>query len=313
VIAGDSAGPRRAAVLGHPIAHSLSPVLHRAAYAELGLTGWTYQAVDVDEAGLPAFLGGLDASWVGLSLTMPLKRAVRPLLVAESALAAAVGAVNTVTFGPGGPVGDNTDVPGLVVALAEAGLTRIERAAVLGGGATATSAVAALHQLGCDAPAVHVRRASTTADLQEASQRLGSRPRLAGLDPASLAGLADAQLVISTLPSGTADDLAEALVGAAVGAGLRVAAPVRVGGGGLPVLLDVVYAPWPTVLADRWSAAGGRVLGGFGMLLHQAAGQVRLMTGRPAPLEVMRGAGESELARRSRAAGVAGQAGPDRA
>jgi shikimate dehydrogenase len=282
---------RRAAVLGHPIAHSLSPVLHLAAYARLGLTGWTYQAIDVDEAGLPGFMAGLDPEWAGLSLTMPLKRVVLPLLAWTSPLAAAVGAVNTVTFGEDGPVGDNTDVPGIVAALREAGVEKVRRAAVLGGGATATSAVAALAELGCDTPTVHVRRLSTTGDLQAAADRLGARPVLTGLDRDGFAAVADADLVVSTLPGSAADDLAEALLAGAAR-----------GGGELPVLLDVVYAPWPTVLAARWTAAGGRVVSGFAMLLHQGADQVRLMTGLPAPVEAMRVAGETELARRAASA-----------
>ena len=284
------AGPRRAAVLGHPIAHSLSPALHRAAYRELGLSGWSYDALDVTEEGLPAFLSGLDASWVGLSLTMPLKRAVRPLLVAESPLAAAVAAVNTVTFTAAGPVGDNTDVDGLRTALEQAGLGRIGRAAVLGGGATATATVAALQLLGCPDPSVHVRRVATAAPLLAAARRLGARPRLAALDLEALRSAAGADAVVSTLPGGAADPLADALV-----AGLCQPGP----GGRRPVLLDVVYAPWPTRLATSWAAAGGAVIGGFEMLLHQAAGQVRLMTGRPAPLAAMRAAGEGELARRA--------------
>jgi shikimate dehydrogenase len=284
-------GRHRAAVLGHPIAHSLSPVLHHAAYAALGLTGWSYQAVDVDEAGLPDFLAGLDGSWAGLSLTMPLKRAVRPLLVAESPLAAAVGAVNTVTFTDAGPVGHNTDVAGIVAALRESGVTRVARAAVLGGGATATSAVAALRELGCDRPTVHARRLSTTGDLRAAAARLGSAPVLTGLDADGLALLGDAEVVVSTLPGAAADLLAEPLLGAAAAGGRP--------GSALPVLLDVVYAPWPTVLAGRWQVAGGRVVGGFAMLLHQAGEQVRLMTGRAAPLEAMRRAGEAEIATRT--------------
>lgn len=280
---------RRAAVLGHPIAHSLSPVLHRTAYAQLGLTGWTYEAVDVEESELAGFVAGLDDRWAGLSLTMPLKRAVRPLLVAQSPLAAAVAAVNTVTFTPAGPVGDNTDVPGIVAALHEAGIERVGRAAVLGGGATATSAVAALQQLGCDAPTVHVRRLATTGELQAAAERLGVRPVLRGLDVTGLAALSDADLVISTLPGSAADELAEPLLAAVRGTAVRGT------GAGLPVLMDVVYAPWPTTLAARWTGTGGRVVGGFGMLLHQAAEQVRLMTGQPAPLEAMRRAGEAAL------------------
>ncbi len=281
--------PRQAAVLGHPIAHSLSPVLHRAAYAALGLPDWTYQAVDVDEAGLPGFLAGLDGSWAGLSLTMPLKRAVRPLLVAQSALAVAVGAVNTVTFGPDGPVGDNTDVTGIVEALRESGVDKVRRAAVLGGGATATSAMAALQLLGCPDPLVHVRSRARAGDLLAAAQRLGARPELTGLDERSLATLPTMDVVISTVPAGAADDLS----------GGVLAAVRRASGtlpeGELPLLLDVVYAPWPTVLAARWQEAGGRVIGGFPMLLHQAGEQVRLMTGHGAPLEAMRAAGVAEL------------------
>jgi shikimate dehydrogenase len=135
---------RRAAVLGSPIAHSLSPVLHRAAYDALGLTGWTYEAYDVTEDRLGDFLSGLDAGWAGLSLTMPLKAAVIPFLDAAAPVVEAVGAANTVVLTDGRRLGENTDVPGMVAALAEHGVQRVDRAAVLGGGATARSAVAAL-------------------------------------------------------------------------------------------------------------------------------------------------------------------------
>ncbi|MGH3344386.1 MAG: shikimate dehydrogenase family protein, partial [Carbonactinosporaceae bacterium] len=128
-----SAG-RRAAVLGSPVVHSLSPELHRAAYAALGLA-WRYDAIEVDEQRLPAFLDGLDETWAGLSLTMPLKRAVIPLLDEVSEIARDVAAVNTVIFGPaaGGRrrTGDNTDVPGMVAALRERGVRQVASAAVL--------------------------------------------------------------------------------------------------------------------------------------------------------------------------------------
>src|SRR5207253_2797892 len=140
--------PRRAAVLGSPVAHSLSPVLHRAAYAELGMSDWCYDAYDVDEARLAGFVEGLDASWAGLSLTMPLKRAVLPLLDDCSEVVRATGAANTLGRRGGRRVGDNTDVPGLVAALRERGVGLAERPLVLGGGATAASAVASLAQLG---------------------------------------------------------------------------------------------------------------------------------------------------------------------
>ena len=135
---GQDHGARRAAVLGSPIAHSLSPVLHRAAYAELGLETGCTTRFDVDEEGLAGFLAELDGRWAGLSLTMPLKRAVIPLLDEVSETAASVEAVNTVVFGDDGRrLGDNTDIPGMIAALDERGVETVDRAAVLGAGATA--------------------------------------------------------------------------------------------------------------------------------------------------------------------------------
>jgi shikimate dehydrogenase len=250
----------RAAVLGRPVGHSLSPLLHRAAYTALGL-GWTYDAVEVDELGLAGFLDGLGAEWAGLSLTMPLKTAVLPLLDTCSDLATAVGAANTVVLDDRGRHGHNTDVAGIVLALREAGVSTVQRPVVLGGGATARSALAALAELGATDP-VLVVRSHPTATLA-AADRLGLRPSVVALQPRVLAGC---DLVISTLPPGAADAVADAVTD-------------------VPFLLDVVYEPWPTALAR---ACRGVVVGGDQMLLHQAAAQVELMTGRPAPLEAMR-------------------------
>jgi shikimate dehydrogenase len=292
---GNRVAPGRAAVLGHPISHSLSPVLHRAAYDSLGLTGWEYGLIDVDETGLSSVMERLGAerssgrvNWVGLSLTMPLKRAIVPLLGSCSDLASAVGAVNTVIFTADGPVGDNTDVAGMIRALEEAGVDRIRTAAVLGGGATATSAVAAVRRWGCRSVTVHARRFAATAPLREAADRLGMRIQVRGLDREELEASVGAEAVISTLPPVAADGLA-----ATVAEVFR--APV--GAPSPPPLLDVVYAPWPTVLAGHWSRVGGKTVGGLAMLVHQAAEQVRLMTGRIPPVEVMRRAGQGELAR----------------
>jgi shikimate dehydrogenase len=283
---------RRAAVLGHPVAHSLSPVLHRAAYGALGLPGWTYDVADVDEPQLAGFLAGPPPGWAGWSLTMPLKRVVRPLLVRESALARDVGAVNTVLVAPDGLEGYNTDVHGLVEALVEGGVPRTAsgragaaplRGAVLGGGATAASAVAALRELGCADPVVHVRSPLRAQHLVAAADRLGVRPRLAPFTASDLiATVAAADVVISTMPAGVADSL--------VPDGVAAAARSR-----HPVLLDVVYDPWPTTLARAWSAAGAPAVGGFVMLVHQAFGQVHLMTGLRPPVERMRAAGEAAL------------------
>ncbi|MDX3852603.1 shikimate dehydrogenase [Streptomyces sp. AK02-01A] len=269
---------RRAAVLGSPIAHSLSPVLHRAAYAGLGLIHWSYDRFEVDEAGLPGFLAELDGDhWAGLSLTMPLKRAVIPLLDEVTATAAAVEAVNTVVFGDDGRrVGDNTDIPGMIAALGEHGVDTVESAAILGAGATASSALAALARV-CTGPVTaYVRSETRAAEMRGWGERLGVDVRIAGWADAALAF--DAPLVIATTPAGATDELA-----------LRV--PGRPG-----TLFDVLYDPWPTALAAAWSARGCPVVGGLDLLVHQAVLQVERMTGRsPAPLALMRKAGEKAL------------------
>lgn len=280
-----SDGPlRRAAVLGHPVAHSLSPALHRAAYTALGLDGWAYDAVDVTEQQLPGFVAGLDATWAGLSLTMPLKQTVIPLLDHVEPLAQVVGAVNTVLLHGSGAgrtlVGANTDVHGLVTALGE-GLGeghRIRTAAVLGAGATAASTLAALAQLGCTTPVVHVRAVARAGGLMRAAHRMGVEPVFRSLDDAA-GQLARADVVVSTLPPRAADPLAAALAGATVGG----------------VLLDAAYDPRPTALSVAWAAAGGVVVPGERMLLHQAVEQVRLMTGHPGPVDAMARALEERL------------------
>lgn len=271
-------GGRRAAVLGSPIAHSLSPVLHRAAYRALGLTDWSYDRFEVGEAELAPFLGGLGQEWAGLSLTMPLKRAVIPLLDEISDTAASVSAVNTVVLTDDGrALGENTDIPGLVAALAERGVTGVERATVLGAGATAASALAALGRLGAREVTACVRTEARAEEMCAWGARLGVTVVAAPWGEAEKA-LA-APLVVATTPAGVTDALAGAV-------------PAAPG-----VLFDVLYEPWPTALAAAWSAAGGAVVGGLDLLVHQAVPQVELMTGlAPAPLAAMRAAGEAALA-----------------
>jgi len=276
----------KAAVLGAPIAHSLSPVLHRAAYRALGLTGWSYEAIECDTARLPAVLGGCGPQWAGLSLTMPLKRAVLPLLDELDPLAREVGAANTVVFAGGRRHGHNTDVPGMIAALGEAGVTAPPGPAageptvlILGGGATACSALAAARGLGAARVTAAVRDPARAQDLLAAGARLGVAVTLTGFE----APQGDPpELLISTVPAGAADIYAK-----------------RIARGDLVPrhLLDVVYHPWPTPLAVAARKLGTSVAGGFDLLLHQAAGQVTLMTGRPAPLAAMRAAGESALRR----------------
>ncbi|MFJ9880771.1 shikimate dehydrogenase [[Kitasatospora] papulosa] len=271
---------RRAAVLGSPIAHSLSPVLHRAAYTELGLDHWSYDRFEVDEAGLPGFVEGLDPTWAGLSLTMPLKRAIMPMLDGISDTAASVEAVNTVVLTEDGRrLGDNTDIPGMVAALRERGVEKVGTAAVLGAGATASSALAALAEI-CTGPVTAYVRSEARADeMRGWGRRLGVDVRVA--DWAEADEALRAPLVIATTPAGTTDALAGAV-------------PSAPG-----TLFDVLYDPWPTALASRWGATGAGVVGGLDLLVHQAVLQVEQMTGLDAPLAVMRAAGEAALAART--------------
>jgi len=289
--------PMRAAVLGHPIGHSLSPVLHRAAYQALGLTGWRYDALDVTAESLPAFVAGLDASWAGLSLTMPLKQAVLPLLDHVEPQAEVVGVVNTVLVQANGgrPVltGANTDVHGMVAALNEGAVGATGEpswtgrgpagclAVVLGAGATAASALAALAQVGCSTPSVHARSMARAGATIRAAHRMGVDASFRALDfTRTVAALAAADVVVSTLPPGAADAVAAGLAGPVHG-----------------VLLDCAYHPRQTALVRAWQRCGGIAVAGERMLLHQAGEQVRLMTGRDAPLDAMDAALRRALAR----------------
>jgi len=274
-------GQYRAAVLGSPIAHSLSPVLHRAAYTALGLDDWRYDRFEVDEVALPGFVAGLDpAQWAGLSLTMPLKRAVIPLQDEISETAASVETVNTLVFAEDGRrVGDNTDIPGMVAALRERGIEQVESAAVLGAGATASSALAALARICTGEVVAYVRSEARAAEMRQWGERLEVEVRTA--DWAGAGRALSAPLVIATTPAGATDALSGAVPE-------------------MPTtLFDVLYHPWPTELAARWSAYGGAVVSGLDLLVHQAVLQVEQMTGcKTAPVSAMRRAGERALAER---------------
>ena len=259
---------RRCAVLGKPIAHSLSPVLHRAAYAALGLD-WSYDAVEVDQAALPGFLAGLDHSWRGLSLTMPLKRTVLPLLDAVSEPGRLAGAVNTVLLDDGRREGHNTDVAGASAALREVWDGPVERAVVIGGGATAASVLLGLADLGCREATVLVRDAARAQETVLAVSRHPTPPRLS-VAPAATTEVRPTDVLVSTVPA----EAERPLLGWVDAA---------------RVVFEVRYDPWPTPLAGAAMEAGRPLVGGLDMLLHQAAAQVELMTGcAQAPLEAMR-------------------------
>lgn len=272
-----TAGPRRAAVVGSPVRHSLSPALHRAAYRALGLSGWRYEATEVPPGGLGRFVGGLGPDWAGLSVTMPLKDEALALADQVDEDARLTGAGNTLVPSPDrGWTAYNTDVHGVGAALVEAGLHRPRRAVVLGGGATARSVLVALERLGAQEVHLLVRDRPRTRTV-ELVEHLSARTVVGGLVDAPTAGPGP-DVVVNTLPATVAPD---------------TAAVHRMLAGGRPVVLDVAYAPWPSGFATAVAAAPGGgppVLRGTAMLLHQAVRQVRLMTGHDVPVELMRAA-----------------------
>ncbi|MBO9521249.1 MAG: shikimate dehydrogenase [Nocardioidaceae bacterium] len=269
-----AAPAQRCAVLGSPIAHSLSPVLHRAAYRELGLD-WTYDAIEVDEAGLAGFVEGLDGAWRGLSLTMPLKRTVMGLLDEVDAWASLSGAANTVVLGEGRRLGYNTDIPGAKAALTERSSGPWTDAVVLGGGATAASVLLALTDLGCHRARLLVREPARAHETLAAVARHG---RGLEVTVGVLGERASGDVLVSTIPADAQPPLVP-LVEA-------------------PVVFEVVYDPWPTPLARAARARKAAMVTGLDLLVHQAALQVTLMTGRPGPLPAMRQAGEDALGSR---------------
>lgn len=276
---------RRAYVLGHPIAHSLSPALHRAAYAYLGEANLEYDRRDTLPDDLPAIMRGVrnpagteEAPYIaGLSVTMPLKTAVIQYCDELSETARVTGAVNTVYPRGERVLGDNTDVIGIVNALLHAGLKpnpERDEPAVIGGGATAISALTALHKLGYRRASVYARSLHKLGDLQAVAERLGVQ-----LSTVALAEFPAEQKarrhnpVISTLPAHAADEWASQL------SGLKGASnPAGASATHQPVLLDVAYNPWPSALASAWEASGGAVVSGLEMLLYQAVEQVLLFT-----------------------------------
>ncbi|MDN8548655.1 shikimate dehydrogenase [Microbacterium sp. NM3R9] len=250
-----TARPHRFAVWGDPIDHSRSPALHGAAYALLGWP-WEYGRRRVDEASFSDELAALPASVRGLSLTMPLKSLAHHVAVRRDADAEATGAANTLVRVDEGWAGFNTDVGGLARALVEAGAAGAERARVVGAGATATSALLALHRLGVVDVEVAARRPESARPLVELAERLGM---VADVAPLGRPG-DSADLTVSTLPGDApvAEPDADRLAAA----------------GG--VLYDVVYGTWPTGLASAWQRAGRPAHPGGTMLLHQAVLQIRI-------------------------------------
>lgn len=280
--AGDAAmaaGPtrvRRAAVVGSPVAHSLSPVLHRAAYRALGLADWTYERLEADAAALPGLAESLDDTWVGLSVTMPGKQAALSLASTATSRAVAVGAANTLVRTGTGWRADCTDVDGVVGALrAAAGFTDSSSTSfgvVLGAGGTACAAVAGLADLGVRTVRVVAREPARAEPVIRCAAKLGvaiEMVRWADADVATLA--AEAVVLVNTAPAAAIEPWVADLAAARC-------------------VLDVIYHPWPTALSEAVAARGGRLATGLDMLLHQAFGQVEQFTGESAPRAEMRDA-----------------------
>jgi shikimate dehydrogenase len=267
----------KCAVLGEPVAHSLSPTLHRAGYAAAGLPGWEYDAVRVGEGGLAAFLAGLDASWRGLSLTMPLKREAIGVAREVTPRARLAGAVNTLVLEGGRPVlADNTDLPGAAAALRERYDGPVDRVAIVGGGATATSVALAMCDLGARSIVLLVRSPERSEQTRAAIARHPSGPSVVA---APLEARVPAEVLVSTIPA-------------------AAQAPALVERFAAPVVFEVVYDPWPTPLAAAARDRDAVLIGGLDLLVHQAVLQFELFTGVAAPVAAMRSAGEEALAAR---------------
>ncbi|WP_396426923.1 shikimate dehydrogenase [Amycolatopsis sp. EV170708-02-1] len=266
---------RRAAILGKPVEHSLSPVLHGAAFRALGLDGWTYERVEMDGPGLPAFVDGLGPEWTGLSVTMPGKRAALEYADEVTPRAAAVGAANTLVRRETGWLADCTDVDGVTEALRIAGEYSPgadDAAVVLGAGGTAAAAVVGLASLGVRTVRLVVRDPGRATETVEAARRAGLDVEVLRWADAGFGKLAaDSAVLVNTVPpDAVRPHLAELST--------------------IGCVLDVIYHPWPTALAEAVAERGGRLATGLDMLLHQAFGQSEYFTGRPAPRAEMRDA-----------------------
>jgi shikimate dehydrogenase len=262
----------KAAVLGSPVSHSLSPVLHNAAYTALGLDH-KYVSIETRESELGNFLSGLDANWLGVSLTMPLKEVAFDYADTCDELSTLTGAINTLVFGTEVSA-FNTDVLGLVDALSEAGSKQISTGVIFGSGATARSTLVALQRLGATDVNCVARNVSDIDRMAKVASEIGVGFKRTEVDNSDWM---TADVVINTTPVGALDEIAR-----------EVYSPAG-------LLLDVVYDPWPTQLAASWAVTGGTIVSGLAMLLHQAGHQVTLMTGIPAPVAQMREALNVEL------------------
>ena len=252
---------KQLAVVGSPISHSKSPAIHAAAYRVLKLD-WSYSAIELGKGQLLNWLDGLDESWHGVSVTAPLKEEAAAFAATD--LVKVLGAANTLLRVSGGWTAYNTDVFGIIQALRTAAKGEVRKVAIIGSGATAKSALAAVAELYPD------------AELTLAARNRDALPKLANFalhafkfETKTTANISKAlsgnDLVISTLPAGALDDYVRKL---------RKSWVLKPRG----LLFDVAYEPWPSEAAKLWSDAGLQVVAGIEMLLWQAIAQIRLFT-----------------------------------
>jgi shikimate dehydrogenase len=271
-------GPRKAAVLGSPIAHSRSPQLHLAAYRALGLDDWSYQRIECTAEQLPTLVGGFGPEWIGVSVTMPGKFAALRFADERTPRAELLGSANTLVRSETGWRADNTDIDGVTGALRAASGTGWDGAAggtamVLGSGGTAPAVVVGLAELGVQRITVVARNANRAAPLVELATRSGVDGGWCAIDDGAelTAAVVDVDVMVNTVPADAVAPYASTLART-------------------PLLLDAIYDPWPTPLASAVESGGGRVVSGLQMLLNQAFAQVEQFTGLPAPKEAMRAA-----------------------
>ena len=250
----------RGAVLGSPVSHSLSPLLHRSIFSHLNLQ-LDYQAIEVTGGSLAAYLNENEDLFDYLSLTMPFKEEALSLPVEIDPLVNRIKSANTLIKREGEWTLYSTDGLGFVKALEAAGHSRFDSVLVLGAGGTARAVVGAL-----DGLAKQVSVLGRTSTRSEVLQAAVVESEFSYLRWSDTPDLTPYDLVVNTTPAGAADILANSVSNSFVS-------------GRNAILFDVIYKPWPTVLASRWKDSGGTVLNGSEMLLYQGIAQVELALG----------------------------------
>lgn len=258
-----------AAIVGSPVAHSKSPQMHNAAYQELGLD-WQYLRQEVPLGELANFIQANRSSFKGLSVTMPLKEEAIKVADSVTPLAKLLNSANTLAFTDAEIRAGNTDVIGIRDAIWQNTKKKFKSATIIGTGATARSALAAVMALKIPQVSLVGRDSEKVENLCNLANQLRVQVKTHTWN--EMVKTMDAELVISTVPKGVMDEYAMLI-------------PFNP-----KVLLDVNYDPWPSPLAREWLLRSGRVVSGLEMLLFQGVKQFEIFTKRKPPIKVMRAA-----------------------